>query len=129
MAKSFDASLLSEDATRWVRVNVDDMEIEIRRMTPEAFNAFRRKMVSFGVLNKKDSEPNPGRFLDYMQALAKEFVTGWRGVAVDGVENPPYSAEKMGYFLTRSFAMQEALNGIITDEQAFFSRNGSGSPG
>lgn len=128
MSDSFDLSALSEDASRWIRVNLDDMEILMRRITPEAFSAFRRKMVSVGIVNKKDQEPNAGRFLDYHKALAREFILGWRNVLIDGVENPDYDAEKMGYFMTRSVAIQEAVTSALTEEQAFFSRNGKGSP-
>lgn len=130
MPESFDVSKLQETNTRWVRVGLDDMEVQIRRVTPEQFAAFQRRMVSHGIVKKgKDFEINPGRFMDYHKAWAREFVTGWKNLIVDGQENPPYDPDKMGFFMGQSVAIQSSLGEAMTEEQAFFSRNGSGSSG
>jgi hypothetical protein len=128
MAELFDVSQLDTCQTRWVRVGLNDMEVELKRVTPEQFSAFQRRMVSFGVVAKgKGQEINSGRFVDYHVAFAREFLVGWKNLVVNGVKNPPYDPEQMGHLMARSSAIQQAVGEATTEEQAFFSRNGSAS--
>lgn len=127
---SFDISRLNAPP-RWVRVGLDDMEVELKHVGPRDQERWRQKMIASGILKKgtAGAEINRGREEQFFRAYAEEFIEGWRNLIVNGQENPDYSAEMMGHVLGQSTTAFNAILEALGDELHFFSRNGNASTG
>lgn len=125
---AFDIAKLDSIDPLWVRIGLDDMEVEIRHQGPRDQERWRQKMAARKILKRsKDGTPEiaKGQEEAFFRAYAEEFITDWRNVILSGQENPPYDVAVMGKILGQSSGALTAVMEAIGDESGFFSRNGS----
>jgi hypothetical protein len=125
----FDLSQLDGERTRWIRVGLGDMEIEIRRVGPAERDRHHAKMVRDGVMRpaEKGGGVNPGREMAFYKAMSETYVTGWRNVRMGGEEHVPFTHDRMGIALSQSTALVQALTAAVAEEADFFDAIGSES--
>lgn len=129
---AFDLSRLDDIGPRWVRVGLDDMEVQIAHVGPREQERWRQALVSQGIMRvgKAGHEIARGRELDFFHAYAERYVLGWRNITIDGVENPPYDIKIMATrVLAKSDNAFKAVAAAVEDETLFFSTNGDGTKG
>jgi hypothetical protein len=126
---AFDLGRLDNIPPRWVRVGLEDMEVQIAHVGPAEQEKYRQGLVSKGILrsNDKGGGINSGREDDFFEAYAMKYIKGWRNLSIGGVENPPYDPYQMGRVLATSDQAFAAVTRAVGDEADFFSVNGSGS--
>ena len=130
-------SNLREGRTTWVAIPAwPGVELCVRYISPEAFQKFRDRLVKDGICPKDDAASftwNPGRFTHFCGAMAREFITDWRGpikeTPDDDAETTPYTPEKGELLLSGSHGAAKALFEAIADERSFFGSNGNASSG
>lgn len=126
---AFDLARLKGEHRRWVRVGLDDMEVEIRHAGPAAQEKFRQRMVAAGILKHGESgiAINVGRTEAFFHEYAKQHVTGWRNLILNGKTDPEFDASEMGKILEASGDAFSAVAKAVGEEADFFSVNGAGS--
>jgi len=126
----FDLARLSDPHRKWIRIGLEDIEVEVRHVGPKDQERFRQKLIRDGIIKSAEGiQFNQGRFDSFCEAFAEQYVTNWRNLKINDVENPPYSAKTMGDLLLKYAGAMTAISESLKDEADFFTESGDGSHG
>lgn len=129
---AFNLDLLDqENREHWFQLPfpLRGMEVLVRYASPEYGEKFRRHLLTRGIHMQAGEKSIlvPGRDQDYVLEFCKFYVQDWKG-ATRGENGPdaPYSPEALAKVLLKVHSAFEAVTGFISQEEAYFSENGSG---
>ena len=102
------------------------VEVLVTAATPRGSQRFRNRLTRDGVL-RKDGTVADGQEDAFALALAREYVTDWRGpIKLGDQADPPYAPERMARVFSFSPNALKAVDEAVGDETRFFGQNGKG---
>jgi hypothetical protein len=126
---AFDIGRLDEERTRWIRVGLDDMEVQIRHSGPHDQERWRARLVKANILKQTTDgiSIKQGRAADFFLAYVKQHVIDWKNVKIGDIENPEYDADRMAKVIGQSDTVFRAVRTAVEDETDFLSESDNGS--
>lgn len=122
---------VDQPSTRWVPLSgpFTGIEVLVVYASPEAGEAFRRRMRKLGILRETRhgrEEPADGRTLDYLVEFCKTFTQDWRGVDdTDTGEAVKFDPARVARAMNKYGPALEEITSAVGRAEDFFGRGDS----